>query len=495
MQIKEIKNNIFKSSFIGIFRVIIAIPLYLILTPFVLNKLGIEDFAIWSFSTIIISLISLGDFGFKNSLIYHITKNIDSEREQNSYFNNALLMFLVIAAVIITFTMLFAPYFTKEIIDIPSDSVDKAIFVLGFVAVSFAFRFIGTPYQAMIESHQKIYFSHYTMIAWLISNFIFTIIALNITPSIYHLTIASIFPNIIVFAMYFFKSCKDYKYISHDFSLISFRYMKEMLKYGSGIHLATIAIAIREPIIKSLIAKNTDLLAVTIFELSYRLCIQAVSIIKTPLLSVFSASALLANDKESLNKIITPFCNYNIAFLIPSSVFFFIFSAELIALWLGDQHGETAEILPYMFLSLSIYYLTEPLYKTIEASGRSLYSAIIQVIVIATCIVLFDILSENAHYTSAYVLLISFSIFSTINMLSFRVFFRGIKTYNFMKSLTLFLLGYICVLYISNEEPIFKFSIFPLYLLMHFYLCRKFKLFDVIHLIKKIIALFKKNNI
>jgi len=494
MKIIEIKNNIFKSSIIGIVRVVIAIPIYLILTPFVLQKLGVEDFAIWSFSTIIISLIVLSDFGFKNALIYHLAKNIKSKRKQSFYFVNATAIFSFITFVIITVTVLLSEYFASSILQVPAESVDKTSFVLITIAISFGFRFIATPYQALIESHQQIYYSHYTMIAWLITNFIFTILILNISASIYNLALASLLPNIIVYLMYYIKAKKDYKYIKFRHQYLSKKYIFDMLKYGSGIHVATIAIAMREPILKILIARNTDLVAVTIFELSYRLSIQAISIVKTPLQSVFSASALLSKDKDKLNEIIPPFCNYNIAFLIPSSVFFFIFSSQLIQLWLGTGHENTAEILPYMFLSLAIYYLTEPLYKTIEASGKSIYSAILQCIIIISSFLLYELTIQYKHYAAVYVLLASFSLFSIINIVVFNVLFKGIRTFDYLKMLFLFMLGYIFLVNLS-ESTIINIITFTIYLLLHFYLCKYLGIFNIYHLAKRIYLLtFKKSH-
>lgn len=485
MDIKEIKDNIFQSSIIGTARVIIAIPLYLILTPFILNKLGMEDFAIWSFSTIIISLISLGDFGFKNSLIYYVAKNIESKNKQNIYFNNTLLIFIIIAISIITFTTLFSPYFSSTVLEVPVERIDKTIFVLNVIAISFALRFIATPYQAVIEAHQKIYYSHFAMIAWLVSNFLFTIIALSISSSIYYLAIASLLPNIIVFLMYYLKVRNDYNHIFININSISKSHLLEMAKYGSGIQIAGVAIAIREPILKILIARNADLIAVAAFELSYRLCIQAISIVKTPLLSVFSASAILSQDKENLNKIVPSFCNFNIAFLVPSTVFFFAFSSELINLWLGIGNEKTADILPFMFLSFSVYNLTEPLYKTMQASGRSYYSAILQSISIITCIFTYNLLKEYGHYSSAYALLITYSLVSLANIISFQIFFREVRSFKYFKSIILFLIGFLYVIYLPIDSTTLKPLSFFIYITIHFYLCKIFKIFDLIYLIKK----------
>ncbi len=488
MDAQEVKKNIFESSIVGLVRVMLAIPLYLILTPFILNKLGVEDFAIWSFSTIIISLISLGDFGFKNSLIYNLANNITSKNEQNIYYNNAALFFAIIAILIIVCTALISPYLSNQILEIPPEHTNKSIFVFNIIAISFASRFISTPFQAVVESHQKIYFSHYVMITWLITNFIFTIIALNISPSIYYLGAASLLPNIIVFSMYYYKVKKEYPYIKLDLSLLSIKHIKKMIEYGSGIYIATIAIAIREPVIKVLIAKNTDLVTVASFELSYRLAIQAISIVKTPLLSIFSASALLANDRDQLNKIISPFCNYNIALLVPSSVFFFTFSNELIALWLGSGQEKTAEILPLIFLSLSLYYLTEPLYKTIAASGKSYYCAAVQIINISLCFVFFKYLEQYGHYTPAFVLLISFGIFSMINLISFHILFNEIKTYSYLKSAALLLVGVGFVTLSLSYSIYLKSILFVFYVLIHFTLCKLLKLFDIVTIFRKVVS-------
>lgn len=494
MDISEIKKNIFKSSIVGVFRVLLAIPMYLILTPFVLNTIGVDDFAIWSFHTIAVNIILLGDFGFKNSLIYFLAKNINRTDKQIKYLSNSIFIFVSISVVLGVVVWLIVPYVVANLIGLSGLKYDKAVFVLYTITVSFLLRFLATPYQSILEGNQKLYYSQYIMTTWLISNFLFTIISLSIYPTIYCLAISNIFPNLIVFMLYRFHSMKDYPNLKCNFKTIEFMYIKEMLRYGSGIHTATIAILLREPLLKLLIVRYSDLAAVTIFEISYRLSTQAISIVNTPLLNSFSVGAVIAGDREKLNEVIPSFCNFNTAFLIPSFVFFFVFSEDLIYLWLGEGHGQTSKVVPLIFLSFCIYFATEPLYKTIEATGKSIYSGVLQLVSLVLMLSLFYIFRDLSFYTSSIVLLIVFGIFSVVNYIYFNYLFETVNTYNIKGVLILLTLSASYVYFWSDftiEKNVINFFI---YLLAHFILCDYLRIFDIVYLLKKVVHLLWKGS-
>ena len=99
MDLSQVKRNVAKGAVAAGTRVILAIPLYLILTPYVLNKLGTEVFGLWSFNTIIISFITLTNFGFKNSLVHHAAKEYEDEDKVNTYFNITFILFFLLVVV------------------------------------------------------------------------------------------------------------------------------------------------------------------------------------------------------------------------------------------------------------------------------------------------------------------------------------------------------------------------------------------------------------
>jgi O-antigen/teichoic acid export membrane protein len=191
-----------------------------------------------------------------------------------------------------------------------------------------------------------------------------------------------------------------------------------MLKYGAGIQLAAVAIALREPLYKIVLIRTYDLATVAAFEIAFRLCTQLVSIITTPLLGVMGVSALLSQRHEDLSRILRPLFVYGVVVLPPAVLFAYTFSTPLFNLWLGQKGNEAAHLFPGFFLGFSIYYSTEVLYKSIEGSGRSWYSATLQIVVLVAQIALL-ISVTVVPWSIAGSLFIGFAVFSLSNFVMF----------------------------------------------------------------------------
>ena len=97
MDIPALRRKIFAGSVVGFLRIGLAVPVYLILTPIILNTLGEERFGLWSFSTIIISVLNLADFGLKNSLVYHVAQQREDRGAVIRHFTFTSLMYLAIS--------------------------------------------------------------------------------------------------------------------------------------------------------------------------------------------------------------------------------------------------------------------------------------------------------------------------------------------------------------------------------------------------------------
>ena len=197
-----LREKLLKGSLAGLLRVSLAVPLYLFLTPYVLSRLGTAMFGIWSFSNIMISFVNLTDFGFKNSLVRHVAGNLDQEAEIDRYFNAAFWMYAVMTLITLVLTMLFAHSLVSGLLRVPAGYHAEAVFVIIISAASFGLRFLATPFQAIIEGFQDLFYSQMISLVWLISNFTGSIVALAVKPDIYALGLASLFPSLIVLVLF-----------------------------------------------------------------------------------------------------------------------------------------------------------------------------------------------------------------------------------------------------------------------------------------------------
>lgn len=475
-----LRDKLLKGSLAGVIRVGLAIPFYLVLTPYALSRLGVVMFGIWSFSTIIISLVNLTDFGFKNSLVRYVAVNINQEEVIAKYFNTAFWMYTLLSIVFVASIVVFSDYIVTELLRVPPTYYYAARFVVIISAISFALRFLATPFQAVIEGFQEHYYSQAVSLSWLIVNSVGSLIALAVKPNIYTLGFVSVAANVLVVALFVLRVRSRFPFARILLGAFDKVSALNLLHFGIGIQIATLVITLREPILKILISRTGGLESLASFEVSYRLCIQLVSLIISPLLGTFAVSALLSNQREGLEKILRPIVGFSCAAFIPAVLFFGSFSPKLVALWLGHEADEIAIEVFLIFTAFAIYYVTEPLYKAIEGSGASAYSASVQLISMAISIAAFFLLTPFDKLAIPFSLLIGFTAFSMINLFIFRRRFKGMVLLSPEKILVILLPAMMYALagywLAARWMPI----LFLIYFILHLIITLKTKIFDYV---------------
>ncbi|MBI3802943.1 MAG: oligosaccharide flippase family protein [Nitrospirae bacterium] len=495
MELTVLKRKLAWGSAAGLFRVGLAIPIYILLTPFILKKLGPELFGVWSLNTIIISFLNLTDFGFKNSLVYYVAKEHEKPAEINKHFNAVFWTYFVITLLAFTTVLILRTVIVRDLLRIPEHFHDEAVFVLLMTMGSFGVRFLAAPYQAVIEGHQEIYYSHLISLLWLLVYSIGSVLALLLSPDVYALGAVILAANVVVYIGFYGYVRRRYPFIKVSLKQIEREKLKSILKYGVGIQIATLVIALREPMYKILIARSYGLANVATFEIVYKLCTQLISVVVSPLLGVSATSAMLSDRKQDLEKVLRPFFGYALSILIPSALFFESFSRELINLWLGSNLLNAAEMLSIIFVAFAVYYVTETLYKAIEGSGLSSYSGAIQITTVIVHIGVFALLASYPFWSVPISILIGFLVFSLSNFFVFRWRFRDITLIRPTQILWVLIPGCLYILFqvIATKET-WPF-IFSAYLIAHLFCVRNAKIFDWIGMIKQFFSLKMRQRV
>ncbi len=490
MNLLDLKRRFAAGSLTGLARVALAIPLYFILTPYVLHALGTERFGLWAFGTLVISVMTLTDFGFKNALVYYVARNLEDTARINRYFNVAFLLFVAMTMLVFAIAYAAGPLIVRELLNVKIELRDEAAFVLWVTALGFGLRFVALPFQAVVEAHQRHAVSQAILLLWLVVNFVGTLIALNIRPDIYALGAISILSNLVVLAAFITYTKIQFRFLGVDPRRVSASEAKDMVIYGGGIHAATLLIASREPVLKVLIARTQDLAGVATFEIVFRLCTQLVSFVATPLLGTFSAAALLARDRtDELGHVLRPMLGFCLATFVPAILFFASFSESLVSLWLGPDFPQVSAMLPGAFTAFSVYYTTEVLYKSIEGSGWSVYSALVQSIVLSLMVGTFLAWDGPAGAAVPAALLSGFVFFSLSNVAVFRVRF---PTLRLVTSAQLgWLLAPACayLLVLRWLPPAVLPVAFFVYSILHIVCVRRANLFDVFNVARRVVKM------
>lgn len=427
MDLGTLHGRLLQGSLAGVARIALAIPVYLILTPLVLHALGPEQFGIWSFSTIIFSLMNLTDFGLKNSLLFHVARNMERPDEVKECFSATIWIYLGVSAILVVGTAAWGQAAIPALLNVPDPLRDEIIFVLWVTVIGFAFRLLALPYQAVVEGYQELLGSQLISVAWLIVHFLGSLAALMVSPTVYGLGWAGLIGNVFVFAAFFWMVRRRFPHIVPHLQGFTGWRIRQLAGFGLGIQIAAICIAIREPLYKVLIARSFDLASVATFEITYKLCTQLMSAITAPLLGVFGAAALLGARTEALANLLRPLVGWTLGALLPVVMGVALFAQPLIDRWLGRDDVAVGTLLPVMCVAFALYYSTEALYRTIEGSGRPWYSATIQIAVLWVQIGSLWFFSSARVEAAAWSLLAGYGLFSLSNLIMFRSCYTGVR--------------------------------------------------------------------
>lgn len=434
MNSEDISRSLFKTSMIGIARVGLSFPVYLALTPLIYGSLGEELFAIWSFNTIVIGLLNLSDFGFKNGLVHFVAKS-QSDSEVRDHYVNTQSVFLSIALMLNLALVVVPSAIYSQILNVPAHYAAELKFVLVLTGLGFGLRFLATPYQALLEGRQRVYQSQTIFIVWLIVNAGLSFLAVLLAPSVYSLTLATFVANVVVFILFRRYANREFAWTKDGPSLSWHKHrLKELFSYSGGIQIATLFIVLREPLLKVLVANCFGLATVASFEIAYRLTTQIISMVITPLLGVFAASSKLQDDHKAVREVLLPYFRFPLIVLLPCMAGLVFVGEDLLAWWLGNNDEEIYDLLIWLFVGFTCYYATESIYKAIEGSGFSWYSAKIQCLVFGLTMLAFVGLhagNYSAAQTVGGSLLVGYTAFSVINFMKFTRTFSGVGFVDF----------------------------------------------------------------
>ncbi|AJY71080.1 hypothetical protein RW64_16670 [Geobacter sulfurreducens] len=409
----------------GIFRSLLAIPVYLAITPLVARSLGPEEFGVWSFGSMLVNVFAFTDFGLKSSLTYHIARGRDSREEVVSCFNAVFWSYSAIALAVLAVTVGLASGFSCQLLNVPTHLESEAAYVLSIFAAGFGVRFIAVAYQGIVDGYQEQSFTQKVFTCWLLVNAAGTVIAVTVFSGLHALGVVSLIGNFMVFVAFYLRIRLHYPFVRVRFQSISFAALRRLLKFGGGVFVASMVIALREPFLKILVSHRYGLPAVADFEVVLRLCSQVMAVIVSPLGGVFAASAYLSDNREELSDLVRSLFSASLAAFLPIIIFGIAFGEALVTWWLGEQYAGAGKLLPGILTAFAVYYMTEVLYKSMEGSGHSRYSAIVQTVSLVFGTGAFFLSDGGMVRTLVSAYLVGFVTFSLMNGFYFLKRFPG----------------------------------------------------------------------
>ena len=237
MSKKELSLN--KNIFYNLSSTLMSIITLFILTPFIINNLGSEEYGVYIILGSIIGFLGLMEFGLGSATIYYLSIYLkkDDYLNLNKIFSATFYFYLFISIFVFILIILGS----DSIINIMNINVLKNVNTFNLIfysAISFFITFISSAFISVPQVKMRFDLFFYIQIIQNVFRLIFNILSIYLGFGLEGL----IFSNIIVSVIYLITSIVISRVVLPELKIVKFDYnsLKKIFSYGIYSFLSSI---------------------------------------------------------------------------------------------------------------------------------------------------------------------------------------------------------------------------------------------------------------
>lgn len=333
-----------------------------VVSPILVNKLGNENYGVWTLIVSITGYFSILDFGILTAIVRFISlyKARGHETKAREIFSNACIFFAIISALIIVFTFVFG-YFFSDVFEINSMAHVYVYTVFIFAGLEFACTMFFGVLSASLHATQEFIWMNAINIIMIITKNIILVTLLFLGYNL--LTIA-----VVHFLTSLVRSAARYLVVKIKHNYLYFKradYSKTIFNklFNYSIYSFIIAVAIKimfftdSVVIGSMISvSEVTFYAIAMSLMTYleQFSITGISVL-TPIIS--SNEAIGDSDK---NVVIYTICSrYSLGLILPILFVLYTKGDIFIGLWMGPEYSSRCGMLIKILSVSYLFYLSQ----------------------------------------------------------------------------------------------------------------------------------------
>lgn len=376
---KVARNSVFSSA-----RYLLAAVLVFLITPYVVNKLGTERFAIWALAGVLTTYVRLGDFGISRALVKYVAE-LDARGDTlgiKALVNTTLVLYTMVG---LSFGLVFAAIHEVVLVQVfrvPYELQAEARRVFtGVLFVAMADLVLST-FRSVLEGLQEI---HTTSTIESIRNLfsvVGVVIALELGYGLMGLVVKNAVLTILSGIGYWFLAQRALGELKIGLCSFKQRWARKLLGFGSHVQVVNIVSLLVEPLNKALISSFSGLYYVTYYEIAIRVVNQAVAVFQALALALYPATAEVEvrEGRGAVTWMYARSTRYITLTALPVFMLLAVLAPGLIRVWLGPEYDLAGASLQLLSLGWLIAMPSVAAYLTALGVGQPRLSMLASVI-------------------------------------------------------------------------------------------------------------------
>ena len=356
-----IGTKIVRNAAFGVLRVVLVTPIPLLLTPFIIRRVGTQGLGIWAVFTAINNLTLLADFGVLGTLTRHVSEHFTRKDylQLNRTLSSGLVMFLAIGALCVCALgfgsgLIVSGFFRRA--QFPEIQLQHAV---RWLALAVGLNLLAFPFNSITAGLQRLDFSN-LLAAW---NFactamlsaVFLAAGMGIMGFAYAIVISAALNLVLQFTVAR-RLLPEFK---PSPAFVRKGDIKGLFSFSLQMYLTQIAVAVHAHTEKFLLAHFSGLSAAGSYDIANDLATKMrsfPSLLLTPLLP--AATELEARQDQARQMELYYRTHKYLAFLsVPMAVLAGLLAQRFVLLWLGPGFSVAAMALA-LLASVNLFNLT-----------------------------------------------------------------------------------------------------------------------------------------
>lgn len=351
-----VRNTLF--NFTGRFW---AMFLGLLLTPFLVAKLGMAGYALWSLVLVITNYLLTWDLGLGNALIRHVA-HYYARRDYNglnSVMNTALLIYAALAMVAITLTVALRPVVLSAF-RVPPEQWEEVGWVLVTAVVAFALGNMLSVFRGLVTALQRMHLTNLITSLHATLNALGTVAFLQLGHGLKGLALNEIITMALTASFSAVLAFRVFPMLRLNPFLARWETLKVLLGYGLKVQITALGALINLQMNKLLIGYFLNLELLAAYELGFKLVYSLISLPRLLSSAVMPAAAELhaQYDHSRLERLYRQGSKYLVLAIIPLGFITIIHAHSIAAAWLGTPPPEVACVIQFLMLAYGFNLLT-----------------------------------------------------------------------------------------------------------------------------------------
>ncbi|HAL61301.1 MAG TPA: hypothetical protein DCP08_02715 [Chloroflexi bacterium] len=356
ISIKVIRNTIFNS--IGRFW---SLLVTLLLTPYVVSKLGVERFGVWSLILVIVSYFGLLDLGTGAAFVKYISehKTKGEEKAINEVVTTGFVFFTFLAIMVLVPFWLWGGSLLN-LLRIPSALLEEARFVLGVAFITLCLSNTFSVFQALILGLQRMEATNAIVIITSLPRIGGTFLVLQLGYGLKGLILNEAAVSLLAALLLLIVSFRLLPTLQLRPAFFKVRSLRQLLSYGSKVQVSRLAELASSQADKLLLGYFLGVRPVAFYELGYKIVYTGKVLPRILTSAIMPAASQLATqeDIEALRELYYRASKYLALASAPITAFLISSAPLVMSTWMGPGYQISALVIQSLALGHLVHLLT-----------------------------------------------------------------------------------------------------------------------------------------